>query len=370
MNNAVEVLFALVKKVIGLDTTLNWSAERLNWVDVYRISAEQGVLALVWDAVVRLSREGVISAQQMPEKALKLEWALRAKKIKSRYHKQREAAELLAEAFAAKGISTNVLKGLAISGYYPVPELRECGDLDCFLASSANGSYACCYDEGNEIAVTLGAEVKKEFYKHSHIHYRGLMVENHAFCTAVRGSKERKALERHLQHLLSTQPSTPIEGTRLLRPCPDFNALFLTAHGFGHFLTEGIKLRHILDWAVLIDAEQDNIDWKSFYEWCDRLHYTKFVDALTAISIEYFGLTVSNPMIHTQSALRDKVLDDVLYVNHSINNRRGSKLRKRLLVLRNRLFGGWKYRELYEKSAVVDTMQMVFSFFTERTPKI
>ena len=196
------------------------------------------------------------------------------------------------------------------------------------------------------------------------------MVENHAFCTAIRGSRDRKALERHLQHLLATNPSTPIGDTPLMRPCADFNALFLTAHSFGHFLTEGIKLRHILDWAMLLQTEQDNIDWGSFYAWCDRLHYTKFVDALTAISIKYLGLNICNPHIHTDSPLRDKVLRDVLFSERSIHNTKASKLKKRMMIIRNKLFGGWKYRELYEKSAFIDTLQMVTAFITERKPKL
>lgn len=335
------------------------------WDVLYRECIRQGILAIAWDAVTQLP------AEQQPPRNIKLQWALSAEKIKNRYNKQRQRAEKLADAFAEEGIDTYVLKGLAISGYYPIPEYRECGDLDCYLSTNkANGEFVCRYDDGNEIAAKIGAKVDIGFYKHSHINYKGLMVENHAFCTAVRGSRDRKALERHLQHLLATKPSEPIEGTHLLRPCADFNALFLTAHSFGHFLTEGIKLRHILDWALLLNAEQNNIDWRSFYEWCDKMHYTKFVDALTAISTECFGLNIENPLIHTQSDLRDKVLEDVMFGNRSIHNTNASKFKKRLMIIRNRLFGGWKYSELYEKSAVIDTMQMVLAFFFERKPRI
>ena len=100
------------------------------------------------------------------------------------------------------------------------------------------------------------------------------------------------------------------------------------------------------------------------------MHYTKFVDALTAISTEYFGLNIKNPLIHTQSDLRDKVLEDIMFGNRSIHNTNASKFKKRLMIIRNRLFGGWKYSELYEKSAVIDTMQMVLAFFFERKPRI
>lgn len=349
-------------------TTLN---SDFNFRDLYALSAKHGVLAIVWDAICTLIKEGEIAPEQMPDKVLKLQWALSAENIEKRYHRQRQLASKLAEAYAAEGIHTYVLKGLALSGYYPTPEHRECGDLDCFLATTNDdGSFVCRYDDGNEIAAKIGAKVDIGFYKHSHINYKGLIVENHAFCTAIRGSRDRKALERHLQHLLATKPSEPIEGTHLLRPCADFNALFLTAHSFGHFLTEGIKLRHILDWAYLLQAEQNNIDWESFYEWCDRLHYTKFADAITVISIKHLGLIITNQAIHQQSDLADKVLDDVINGNRSINNTDASKFMKRLMIIRNHLFGGWKYRELYEKSAFVETMKMVLAFFTNRKPKI
>lgn len=341
------------------------------WSRIYHISKSQGVTAIVWDAICNLANEGKLTPEQMPDKTLKLQWALSTERIKNRYIKQRHLAAKLADTFAESGINTNVLKGLAISGYYPIPEYRECGDLDCYLSTTkADGAFVCRYDDGNEIAVKIDAKVEIDFYKHSHINYKGLMVENHAFCTSIRGSRDRKALERYLQHLLATKPSTPIEGTHLLRPCADFNALFLTAHSFGHFLSEGIRLRHILDWVLFLNAEQNNIDWNSFYEWCNRMHYTKFVDALTAISIKHFGLTITNGAIHQHSEFADKVLDDIMNSDSSIHNIQDSKFKRRLMIIRNRLFGGWKYRELYEKSAAIDTIQMVWAFFTERNPKI
>jgi hypothetical protein len=323
----------------------------------------------------------MIGTDQLPDRGLKLQWALNAEHIEQRYLKQHKLASELADIYTNKGIKTLVLKGLAISRYYPIPQHRECGDLDCFLVKADN-SQKCgialreaalpvsCYNEGNTIAMEEEAKVELDFYKHSHINYKGLVVENHAFCTAVRGSRKLKAFERHLQTLLATHPTTHIGDSRLLCPCADFNALFLTAHSFQHFLTEGIKLRHVLDWALLLRAEQNNIDWESFYEWCDKMHYTKFADAMTAIAVDYLGVEISNKAIHTKSILRDRVLEDILFSNQAINNIKASKFTKRLKIIRNRLLGGWKYSELYERSAFVDTMQMVAAFFIERKPRV
>jgi hypothetical protein len=381
MNSTSNKVLGLMHKTLARDCC-NVNIATVDWREVCVLAKRQGVLAIVWDSIQKLTTEGKLTPDQLPNKSLKLQWALSAEHIEKRYRKQLALASELSEVYAIQGIGTIVLKGLAISRYYPTPEHRECGDLDCFLVK-LDGSHqdftpiknshdrpVVCYDEGNQLAKDAGADVKIGFYKHSHITYKGLMVENHAFCTAVRGSRDKKQFERHLQTLLTTQPLTPIGNSKLLSPCADFNALFLTAHSFQHFLTEGIKLRHVLDWALLLNAEQNNIDWRSFYEWCDKMHFTKFADALTAIAVEDLGIEITNPAIHTHSDLKDKVLNDILYSNNAVHNTKASKFKKRMMIIRNRLLGGWKYSELYEKSAFIDTLEMVVAFFIERKPKI
>ncbi|MBO5671703.1 MAG: nucleotidyltransferase family protein [Alistipes sp.] len=374
-------LLSLVRTAIDERTSTVIQANNINWPRIYKLAKKQGVVAVAWRGLEILHSKKMIGTDQLPDRGLKLQWALNAEHIEQRYSKQHKLASELTDIYTNKGIKTLVLKGLAISQYYPIPQHRECGDLDCFLVKADN-SQKCgialrdaalpvsCYNEGNTIAMEEGAKVELDFYKHSHINYKGLVVENHAFCTAVRGSRKLKAFERHLQTLLATRPTTHIGDSKLLCPCADFNALFLTVHSFQHFLTEGIKLRHVLDWALLLRAEQNNIDWESFYEWCDKMHYTKFADAMTAIAVDYIGVEISNKAIHTKSILRDRVLEDILFSNQAINNIKASKFTKRLMIIRNRMFGGWKYRELYEKSALWDTIQMVAAFFIERKPRI
>lgn len=342
-----------------------------NWQALYATSRQHGITAIVWHQLQELISNGEIPAEQLPDRAVKLSWAVSAENIVKKYRKQERLSAELAEIYAKQGISTIVLKGLAISGYYPTAEHRECGDLDCFLLGRDNDSVPTPrYAEGNRIAKEAGAKVEEDFYKHSHINFRGMMVENHAFCTAIRGSRSRKEFERHLQQLLITQATTPIANSLLLRPCADFNALFLTAHSFGHYLTEGIKLRHIVDWTLLLKAEQDNIDWVNFYAWCDRMHYTKFAEVMTAIAVEYLGLEITNPVVRYHSTLTKRVIEDVMHSNRSIHNIKASKAKKRMLIIRSRLFGGWRYRDIYEKSAFMDTLSMITSFIVERNPKL
>ena len=354
------------------------------------------MLALVWDGLqqtIRLQQtiqheekrakgvehelsvaeSGYLTDEQLPDRKLKLQWAFSVEQIEKRYRKQEARARELAAGFEEQGIRVHVLKGLSISDYYPRPEHRECGDLDCFLTLDPAKSHLHpegAYEAGNLAAEAMGARVKRDYYKHSHIHFKGLMVENHQFCTAIRGREERKAFEKHLQDLLHRSEPHYINGSKLIRPSADFNALFLTVHSFQHFLSEGIKLRHVLDWALLLKAEQEQIDWKEFYAWCDRMHFTKFVHALTAIAVEYLGLEIRCREIVCESPYKDRVLDDILYYGRSIFNTKGSTWQKRVALVRSKLRSRWKFSELYGRSAVGELMCAVWGFFTERRPKL
>ena len=221
-------LFALLRAgVRSGDTPDIGGSTDDRWRELYTAASSQGVSALVWDGIRRLPPES------QPSRELRLRWAYNVERIERRYGQQRRRAAELAAAYAEAGIRTVVLKGLAVSRLYPVPEHRPCGDLDCFLCGD--------YERGNRVAEQFVAEVKRDFYKHSHIVFRGLTVENHRFCTAVRGSRRAKRFERHLQRLLAEGPLSCIPETALLVPPPDFNALFLAKHALSHFLTEGIS---------------------------------------------------------------------------------------------------------------------------------
>lgn len=348
-----EVFISLVKASITGEVATLCGVP--NWDKIYTLAAQQGVLALVFDAVATLPLE------QQPPKALKMQWIASIANIERRYNYQKNVAINLAEQFHKNSIKTYVLKGFAIAGYYPKPEHRECGDLDCFLGGE--------YERGNCLAESLGAKVTREYYKHSIIYYKKLMVENHQFCIAIRGSRTLKAFERHLETIIS-QGATMIDGSHLIKPSADFNALFIITHALTHFLVEGIKLRHILDWALLLRAEQENIDWGEFYKWADRMHLTSFADAMTAIAVEHFGLQITNADIHTSSPYAERILRDTIDNSEGIHNKGYSAWKSRFMQIKNRLSFAWKYHQIYQKSLLWELSKSVFAFLFERHPKL
>ena len=329
-------------------------SEAIDWQEIYTLAAQQGVLALALDAVA------LLPAEYQPSKELKMRWIASTMAIERRYNHQRGVAATIAERFAQQGIRLYVLKGLALSGYYPRPEHRECGDLDCFLG--------CDYERGNLCAEELGAKVTRDYYKHSHIHYNKLLIENHQFCVGIRGSRLLKAFERHIEGVIS-HDAEYIEGTQLIKPSADFNALFLTAHAMTHFLVEGIKLRHLCDWALFLRREQNNINWREFYRWTDKLGYTLFANTMTAMAIDALGVEITNPNIQVDRRYAERIIDDMFQANN-IFNKGYSPWRVRLMTIVGRVSSIWRFHKVYRKSLLGHLLRQAYGFIFEPKPRI
>lgn len=366
MEKIRTLLFATLRSAlfgaqVDVEAYAALSAEE--WAQFFRMSAKQGVLAIVYDVVSQLPKEC------QPPRQINLQWALSVEAIENRHIMQRKTSALLANLWAEQGIQTIVMKGLAIGTYFPQPAYRECGDLDCFLVKDGSTT-SDGYEVANQICEQIGAKVSRDYYKDASIRYRGLLVENHRFFLPIRGSRKMKALERHLETIAIGEGVRYVPDTKLIVPTPDFNALFLTMHGLNHFLSEGVKLRHILDWALLLKAEQNNINWHEFYEWSDKLHMTRFADVLTAISVEYLGLEITNPDIHTASSYTYRVLEDTLFKSEGLFNKGYSAWQARWMLVRNKISFGWKYHKIYQKSILLELIKNGFAFLFEKNPKL
>lgn len=329
-----------------------------DWAAIYAMAARQGLQAVLWDVVARLPKE------VMPPRELKLRWALNAEGIGQRYRTQLAVATELTALWHAAGLQPFALKGFAFSRYYPIAEHRECGDFDCFLGAGR--------DKADEVAEAAGAEIERPVgYKHTHMRHRGVMIENHRFCVGIRGSRQTKAFERLLESLLAEvkQPEC-VEGTCIGIPPVMFNALFLNWHALTHFLLEGIRFRHVYDWACLIAAEQDRLDWGQFYAVCEQYHLRRFVDAMTAMAVRYCGVQITNPAVVTESPYADRILESIFYDDSAVYNRGKGRWWGRTKVLSNIFHYQWKYRDIYQKSYVGQMTKLVGGFLFDRNPKL
>lgn len=329
------------------------------WATLGEMACLQGVLGFVLDGVERLEETSYGPTREL-SKEQKLEWIGQVMQIEQGNRHQIEVMNNLAQKWINDGCRVMLMKGQANGLLYPNPFHRSPGDIDCYLFED--------YQLGNEISKKAGAVVDEGWYKHSQISYKGELFENHLFFVHTREGKRSKRLQKELEQMLHVAEWRTFQESEVLLPPVQWNAMFLTYHACAHFLSEGLRLKQILDWAMFLKKEQHNVDWKSFYEYCDRYHFRRFAEAMTAISVEYLGVRIENKDIKAESPYVEKILKSTLYDDDYIYNAGEAIWKSRWHVIRSLFKYRWRYEEIYQDS-VLKQLWWYFTGFLFHTDK-
>lgn len=325
------------------------------WKSVYMMARQQGVLAVCFDAIKGLPK--AIG----PSRSLFIQWALACESIEKRFERQKEALGVMEGWFGAAGLKFMLMKGFSVAKYFPVPEHRECGDIDIYMGKD--------YVRGNEVFRGNGCDVEEDYYRHAHLGVRGVMVENHCMVSDTRGRKDNVALEEWL--IAEAERVMAGSDGVVVWPSVDFSAVFLNWHAEGHFMFEKIQLRHICDWALFLRNEGARMDVELFRSIKGRFTFGRLSDILTSIALDFLGLEEAElPAGLVEDArgvdlnLRDRVLADVLEAERT--DRSGGVWRQRVRVLSRVVRDSWKIREVFGMSAWRVVGRKVFWVFRER----
>lgn len=335
------------------------SSSNLNWKVVLQLSQKQGVRGLAYEALELLKKENA-DCTCFPDRTTLMQWYAQTLYVEKKIAQHVDLAKDVVELWKQHGIKTIVFKGLAHSRYYPKPEHREFGDFDCFLIDSHG---KCAYKQGNDIARKVSLVVDDGWYKHSHIAYKKLTVENHQFFTSARRGGTDKALHQYMVETIGDGSQLErLDGTDIYVLPLMTEGLFMLYHSLTHFLVEGINLRHFVDWACWIKANQDKLEWMEFYSLCKRFRLDGFVDVLNTIAVKYLGVELHDNTIITDSEFAQKVIESALYDNSSIYNRGKGRWYERWHVVSNAFKYSWKFRDVAHYSMIGYAWQFVYGF--------
>lgn len=323
------------------------------WRLLYQLSKKQGVVAIIFDAIKNIPKEIA------PPKATTLKWLSNALSIEQVMKKKEAVAVEFAEKLSERGIQIVVLKGLSYASYYPNPYHRESGDLDCYLMGKK--------DEGDKITVEIGGKMEEAGYKHSHLYYKGLTIENHNYLTSFDNTRLGIRTEQLLQKLIS-EGCRPIGDTQLQNPSADFNVLFLIKHAQRHFIKEGICVRHLLDWAFFLKAESQNVNWNKVIPVMKECRILEFAKVMTRLCIEKFGMKIDIEELSIPMKISDAVLTDILGEQPDLFHENFIQKIGRIM---RRFYRMWKFRSLADESYCrLVWNSLAFSSYLKRNPKL
>lgn len=336
---------------------------RVNWLKVMTLAEMQGVRGLAYEALELLKQDDA-ECTDFPDTTTLMQWYAQTDYVERTFALHTDQAKEMAELWRQRGIKTIVFKGLAHSRYYPKPEHREFGDFDCYLIDS-NGK--CAYRQGNDLARENGLEVDDSWYKHSHISYSNLTIENHQFFTSARRGGKDMALHKYIVEAIGDGSDLKRLGDTNIYVLPLVaEGLFMLYHSLVHFLVEGIKIRHFVDWACWIKVNQDNIQWSDFYALCKRFGLDGFVDVMNTIAVKHLGVELHDRKIFADSEFAVRTIESALYDDTSIYNRGKGRWYERWHVVSNAFRHSWKFRDVAHYSMIGYVWQFVYGFLRRR----
>lgn len=289
MANRIDMLFSLLRLSLNIDrngTDTCYSvfvdAKNEDWEGMFELSIKQGVLLLSYGGLQYLPKES-----QPPHK-MKLRWCVNVVKGSERYDYYKSIIAKISGLLSKNNTPILIVKGITISELYPVPYLREIGDIDIYFLKES--------ESANGILSSLGVKKEKEIPKHSIFIIDGIPIENHHtfFDTALRFQRESRLyqkMENTLNGMFTIDTCHPLTWDNIYRLPTQAAALHLIGHTFRHFCSMEINIRQMCDWTMFFSYHRKDIDSGLLSRQIDELGLKDFVCHVNSLCSNYLGFS-------------------------------------------------------------------------------
>ena len=264
----------------------------------------------------------------------------------------------LADLYHTEDIKMLLLKGYGLSLFWPKPEHRPCGDIDCYNF----GKHALA-DEF--IRQKYGICIDNSHHKHSVFTFEGVMIENHYEFLNSTAHRSTAEIERILENEIQSGCTEDKQIKNLFYPSTRFNSLYLLRHSAEHFASVKITLRQVLDWGFFVQS--NDVDWEWLLRQLDIVGLKTYLAVLNSICINYLGFQDSLfPALDINEALVERSLQDILIPEVKMERNRNT-FKELAFRFRRWLFNRWKHDMVYKEHAWQSFFTQVWSHILKPT---
>lgn len=312
------------------------------WSKVYSVLGMHGLAAFAYDAVAALPD------QMKPPKEVTMKFISSSIAAEKSYAKLVAVDREVGEIVCSSGAKAVRLKGLTLSEYYPKPFTRKFVDIDFYSPDKG--------DEIDSFFRSKGVAVDDGFYRHSHFHLHGVLVENHKCLLDVRGRRRMRELDKDLKSMALTALAAE-NSPGMYDPPVRLAAIFNLHHALSHFIYEGISLKFLTDWIYFLRAEKTVMGTEEMRQSLERHGLMKFAGVMTKVAVDY----MSCPEEWLPSYLRDaassirpeierKFVDDLFRPYEPSHHK--NKVKERMNNVRRIMKASWKPSEFLGQSSL------------------
>lgn len=327
------------------------SLSEQQWSVLFLYAVRHKIIGVIHEGMSKLPDS------QRPPRRLWLRFCAERDRVEIHSRKRLSVLVNLSQFFDSMGIRTLVLKGAQLASFYPIPYIREYGDLDIYQFGD--------YRKGDAlISKHHGIKVSNESPHHTKYLFQGHTVENHYDFLNTRAFRSNRPLESLLKHWIGEECSVSSISSSFYEPSARFNALFLVRHLAGHFAAGQVTVRDLCDWRMFLQYAGSMVDWTELYSIYRQYNMHHFVSSLQSIMEDYFALTPIPGLPREKSqALADRVLNDIIYGEFQEPECKADGLKRLLWKIRRFRANRWKFEIVYSDSRLLSILTNIFSHF-------
>ena len=251
-----SAIFLFLKYCLGNKVDINKVVANLDWRQLYTFAFKQSLLGFCFDGIERLGKEYSEELKKNPiSRELLMTWMGKAQQIRRQNMKVNVVADKLFSILREDGLRCCILKGQGNALMYPNAYSRNPGDIDVWVNASR--------EDITEYAKTHFKLEDDIRFHHLETTMDGVPVELHFFpCSMnnpINNARLQKWFKRNTDLQYSNVVSLPDGIGEIAIPTTAFNVIYQLTHLYHHFFDEGIGMRQIIDYFLVVNDFSKNV---------------------------------------------------------------------------------------------------------------
>ena len=254
--NDITAIFAFLRYCLGYKGDMSRVVAGMDWQELYSFASKQALLGLCFDGIERLGKEYPEELKRNPiGRELLMNWMGKAQQIRRQNMKVNVVAGKLFSMLRLDGLRCCILKGQGNALMYPNAYSRNPGDVDVWVNVSREQ-----ITEYAKKHFKLGDDIR---YQHIETSVDGVPVELHFFPCTMNNPLYHARLQKWFRRNADLQCShivgLPDGAGDIAIPTSAFNVIYQLTHLYHHFFDEGIGMRQIIDYFLVVNDFSKNV---------------------------------------------------------------------------------------------------------------
>ena len=254
--NDITAFFAFLRYCLEYKGNMSKIVAGMDWLGLYSFASKQALLGLCFEGIERLGKEYPEELKRNPiGRELLMTWMGKAQQIRRQNMKVNAVAGKLFSMLREDGLRCCILKGQGNALMYPNPYSRTPGDIDVWIDASRERIM-----EYAQKKFELEDDIRLQ---HLETSLDGVPVELHFFPCSMNNPIYHARLQKWFKRNADLQCShivgLPDGAGDVAVPTTSFNVIYQLTHLYHHFFDEGIGMRQIIDYFIVVNDFSKNV---------------------------------------------------------------------------------------------------------------